>query len=394
MTIQAPVDSPFLAQDKLIQTLSELVRINSVNPGFDGPAGGEAGVLAWAEGFLREAGLNPRVEDAVPGRPNLRVRIEGETAGPALMFETHIDTVSVAGMTISPFAPKVEGGRLLGRGSTDAKGQAASLMHAIVAWAKSGRRPPRPVELVLACDEENGFRGATALVNSKPDVAGIVIAEPTDLRVVAAHKGIVRWCIDIEGKAAHAAKPHLGVNAITAMSMLVDEIETHYTPMLKQRRAPLLEPPTINIAMIQGGVQFNLVAPSCRLSLERRMIPGETVESVMKEFDELLARAGKRYGGFRARQLEPNMIAGTMFTDANEPLVRAAGKVAAEFGVPADPIGVDYGTDACALAALGVPIVIVGVGSIDQAHTADEFLEIEQLNAGAKYFTKLMGEKF
>lgn len=394
MSATAPVDSLYLHQDRLVATLSELVRINSVNPGFDGPAGGEAKVAEWALRFLREAGLDAHIEEAVNGRPNVRVRLEGRTPGPALMLQTHIDTVSVKGMKIAPFEPRVEGGRLYGRGSVDAKGQVTSLMHAVVAWANSGQKPPRTVELVLACDEENGFRGATALVQTKPDVVGIVIAEPTSMRVVTTHKGLMRWDIEVEGKAAHAAKPHLGVNAIAAAAVLVGEIDRNYAPMLRGRRAPLLEPPTINIAKIEGGVQYNLVAPSCRLCLERRMIPGETPESVMHEFDELFKKCETKWPGFKARQSEPVLVGGAMQTDADNPLVRTAGRIAAQFGVPAEPIGVDYGTDACALAALGKPIIIVGPGSIDQAHTQDEFIELDQLVKGAQFYTRLIGEEW
>ncbi|MCE5227984.1 M20 family metallopeptidase [bacterium] len=391
---QAPIDSPFLTREKLISTLSELVRINSVNPGFDGPAGGEAKVAEWAARFMREAGLDAHIADSPEGRPNVRVRIEGRSSGPALMLQTHIDTVSVSGMKIEPFEPRIEGGRLWGRGSTDAKGQVASLMHAVIAWHQSGQKPPRPIELALCADEESGFLGAKALARTKLDVAAIVIAEPTSLRVVTTHKGLIRWNIDFEGKAAHAARPHLGVNAITAAAVLVDEIDRNYVPMIRDRRAPLLEPPTINVAMIQGGVQYNLVPPACRVFLERRMIPGETPEAVLREFEDLFAACEKKWPGFKARQQEPNMVAPAMQTDANHPLARMAGKVAAQFGVPPNPIGVDYGTDACVLGALGLPIVIVGPGSIDQAHTSDEFIEIEQLVAGASYFARLIGEEW
>lgn len=394
MSVTAPVDSPYLGQDKLVATLSELVRIDSANPEFGGPEGGEAKAAEWLVKYLREAGLEARLEEAAPGRPNVRMRLEGRTPGPALMLQTHIDTVSVQGMKIPPFDPRIEGGRLYGRGSVDAKGQVASMMHAVIAWAKSGQKPPRPVELAFCVDEEEGQCGAVALARTKPDVAGIVIGEATNLRVVATHKGIMRWDIEFDGKAVHASNPDLGVNAITAAAVLIGEIDQHYMPMLRQRRAPLLQPPTLNVAQIEGGVQYNLVAPSCRLSVERRLIPGETPQTVKQEFEEMFKTCQAKWPAFKAKQTDTVLVGIPLQTDANHPLVRAAGKIASQFGLPADPIGVNYGTDSFSLSALGKPIVVVGPGSIDQAHTADEYIEIDQLVKGAAYYTRLIGEEW
>lgn len=394
MSVTLPTDSTYLGQDRLVATLSELVRIDSVNPEFGGPEGGEARVAQWLVRFLGEAGLKARLEEALPGRPNVRVAIEGRTPGPALMLHSHMDTVSVKGMQIAPFEPHIENGRLYGRGSVDAKGQVTAIMHAFLAWAKSGQKPPRPVELVLGVDEEGGLEGAAALARTKPDVAGIVIAEPTSLRVVCTHKGIMRWDIEFEGKAVHASQPNMGVNAIVAAAVLISEIDQRYMPMLSQRRAPLLQPPTLNVARIEGGVQYNLVAPACLLSVERRLIPGETPDSVRREFEDMLKTCLEKWPAFKARQLDPVLVGMPMQTDAGNPLVRAAGKIAAQFGAPAEPIGVNYGTDGFRLSTLGKPVVVVGPGSIDQAHTADEFIELDQLVKGAQFYTRLIGEEW
>ncbi len=386
--------SPLLGVGPLAQTLASLVQIESVNPSYGGPAGGERRVLERAARFLEEAGLRPRLVDALEGRPNLRVRLEGEQPGPPILFETHIDTVSVTGMTIDPFAGRVEQNRLWGRGSVDAKGQAAALLHALAAWAAADRRPPRAIELALVVDEEFGFGGARALARDGIEAAAIVIAEPTELRVVCAHKGSVRIAIDFAGRAAHAAKPHLGINAISAAAAFIRELDETYKPLLASRRDALLGAPTINSSLIEGGVQINLVPPACRLQLDRRTIPGEGWPAVRAEIEELFARAAQRFEGFSATIEEPLLDAPPLRTEPDHPLVEAAGQIAAGLGRPAEPIGVDYATDGCALAATGCPIIITGPGSIDQAHTADEFIELDELVAGARYFARLMGNEF
>lgn len=386
-----PADSPYLTRDAVTATLRALVAINSVNPSYGGPAGGEREVAEWCARFLAGAGLRPRLVESLQGRPNLRVRLEGEQGGLPLLFETHIDTVSAERMSIDPFLAEERQGRLLGRGATDAKGQAAAMLHALAAWATSGRRPPRPIELVLAVDEEYGFGGARALLEEGIEAAGIVIGEPTDLRIVTTHKGTIRWWIRVLGKAAHGAKPHLGINAITGAALLVEEIERSYAPMLRERRAPLLDPPTVNVGKIEGGLQANLVPPECRVFLDRRIIPGETEASTRRELEDLIRRVGERWEPFRAVLEPPTLVAHPMYTDPHSALARTAGQVAADHGSQAEPIGVDYATDAAVLSALDLPIVIVGPGSIDQAHTGDEFVELDALAAGARYYADLMG---
>lgn len=384
-------DSPLLSLASITETIRELVAINSVNPNYGGPQGGERAALEWACRFLRKAGLYPIFCGPNVERPNLRVRLEGDNPGPPLLLETHVDTVSVQGMTIPPFAARIEGRRLWGRGSTDAKAQVAAMLHALAAWARSGQRPPRSVELVLVSDEEYGFGGAKALLTEGVEAAGIIIGEPTDLRVVTTHKGTVRIWIEVEGVAAHASKPHLGVSAIYSAATLIELIENEYTADLRRRRAPLLEPPTISIGLIKGGIQANLVPPSCRIHLDRRLIPSEDEKLFVRELESLLEKARQRRPGFRAKIEPPTLFAPPLQTDPSHPLVIMAGQAAAAQGIPPEPIGVDYATDASILSATGLPVIVMGPGSIDQAHTADEFVELDQVAAGARLFTDLIG---
>jgi acetylornithine deacetylase len=383
--------SPLLEIAALTETLAALVAIDSVNPSYGGPAGGERRVLEWVGGWLAARGIASRMEDALPGRPNLRAAIPGLAAGPPLMLQTHVDTVSVAGMRIDPFAARIEGGRLWGRGSTDAKGQAVAMLHAIAAWAAASDPPPRAIELALVSDEEFGFGGARDLVRRGLSVAGIVIGEPTGLRVVTSHKGVVRFEVVARGRLAHAARPARGVNAIAGMAALLDAIHRDVFPALAARRAPLLDPPTLNIATIAGGRQANQVPDECRVLLERRMLPGETAAQARAEIEALFPAIQARFPGL-GLALEPTTLDNAAVeAPADSPLAAAAGIAAAALGRPAEPIGVDYATDASALSAAGAPMIIAGPGSIDQAHTEDEFIELDELAAGARFYADLIG---
>ncbi len=380
----------YLESSAIAETLQSLVRINSVNPAVGGPAGGEREVVEKADAFLAKLNIPATQEDVYPGRPNLMAMIEGDNPNRTLAFITHTDTVSVAGMSIDPFGGEIRDGRIWSRGATDAKGQVAAMLHAMAALAASGRKPPVNVQLVLTIDEEMGFSGVKHLVKGGYRADAVVIGEPTDLSVVVAHKGTQRWWIELAGKSAHSAKPHLGVNAIHRAASLVTEIQEIYTEELKRRQHPLLGSPTVNVSKIEGGTQVNLVPGATRLLIDRRVLPGETRASVIAEFETMFARIKAKFPDFSAKQEDALMIDPPLETAPDHPLVKTALSIAKKTGRCAQPLGVPYGTDGSKLSEVGIPTVVIGPGSIDQAHTADEFIEIQELTAGARFYFDLM----
>jgi acetylornithine deacetylase/succinyl-diaminopimelate desuccinylase family protein len=390
-----PDTSEILSIDSLTATLSQLVRINSVNPSHGGPEGGEAAAMRCAAARLAEFGIESEIWDAMPGRPNLRARVTGRDDSRVLMFETHLDTVSVSGMSIDPFGAEVREGRLWGRGSTDAKGQATAMIHALAAAREAGGLP-MSIELVLVSDEEAGFGGVNALVRRMREegriasIAGAVVGEPTELDIVVAHKGSVRWWIDVMGRAAHSSKPELGVNAIRHAASLVEVIEGEYAAQLHERADRWVGSPTINVSKIEGGTQVNLVPDRARLLLDRRMIPGETWENVHAEMEAIIARVRERFADARIRQDEPLMVDPCLETDPEHPLVKTAVEIAGRIGEGAERCGVPYCTDASKLSDAGTPTLVAGPGSIDQAHTADEWLELAALERGAAFHFEMM----
>lgn len=385
-----------LGREALTATLTPLVRIDSQNPSTGGPAGGEAAVMARAAEFLGDHGIQAELWEALPGRPNLTARIPGRDDSRTLLFETHVDTVSAAGMSIDPFGAVVREGRLWGRGSTDAKGQATAMLHALAALKDAGETPATGIELALVVDEEAGFGGVNALVRRLRErgrlgeIAGAVVGEPTGLEVVVAHKGSVRWRVELRGRSAHTSKPHLGVNAIRHAAALVELIEDRYAAKLRERSHPLLGHPTINVSMIDGGTQINLVPDRARLLLDRRTIPGETRAGVFGEMEELISELKSRFATAEAVQHEPLMVDPCLETDPGHPLVRAALRISAGLGRGGRPRGEPYCTDASKLSEAGIATIVAGPGSIDQAHTPDEWIELGELERGARFFYDLM----
>src|SRR5512140_383515 len=276
---------------KTEKLLRELIALPSVNPAFLPQGHARAGELRVAE-FLAcvagKAGLGVELRQALPKRPNLLARLL--PPGPVkrrVLLAPHMDTVNAAD---EQFVPRKVGNRLFGRGACDTKGSVAAMLTALTAVARTGRRPAE-TEIVFAAliDEENAQAGSRSLVAGgfKADLA--IVGEATRLQVVTAHKGGLWLRLRTTGKAAHGSEPERGKNAVHEMARIVDLLETDYAAALRQRRHKLLGPPTVSVGAISGGTQPNIVPDQCAIQVDRRTVPGETVESVFEEIQRLLA---------------------------------------------------------------------------------------------------------
>ena len=168
----------------------------------------------------------------LPGRSNVIARLPGRNPGRRVVMEAHMDTASITGMSIPPFEPSVQDGRLYGRGSCDTKGGLAAMMHALAWFKENSIKPACEVWLAGAVDEEYMFRGVVALCDGLQADAAIV-AEPTELRAIIASKGVLRWKVRTKGKAAHSSKPHLGVNAISHMAKVISALDREAEALAK-----------------------------------------------------------------------------------------------------------------------------------------------------------------
>ena len=365
--------------------LRELIALPSVNPAFlppGDPRAGEQRVADFLAAITARAGLDVEVQEVFPHRANLLARLAPwAKTRQRILLAPHLDTVG--GESPEIFRPREKHGRLHGRGACDTKGSVAALLTALTELARSERRPGQ-TEIVFAglVDEENGQGGSRALVAKgfKADLA--IVGEPTRLRIVTAHKGDLWLQLERRGKAAHGARPELGRNAVHAMARIVDLFETDYAAALRKRAHPLLGHPTINVGSIAGGSQPNIVPDRCRISIDRRTIPGETEARVRREIQSLL-----RKHKLSARLLNVrNAPCPPLETNSKLPLVK---QFLASVG-QAKPIGADYFCDAAVLASGGIPSVVFGPGDIAQAHTADEWISLRQLEQGTRMLLRFL----
>jgi acetylornithine deacetylase len=332
--------------------------------------------------YFRSNSIETWQQEAFPGRPNLIARLPGQDSSRRLVFEAHTDTVSVGNMTIPPFDPVISEGRLYGRGSCDTKAGLAAMAYAATSLKSAGIVPPCEVWVVAAADEEYSFGGVRRLLAGLQATAAVV-SEPTQMRVAIASKGVLRWRIQCRGKAAHSSKPQNGINAITNMARVILALEEDGA-RLQSTSHPLLGNATLNVGIIEGGRQVNVVPDLCTIDLDRRLLPGEKIPQVLAHYRSLLDPGLDAH--FETPMLEDEALETSCETD----LVQRALRVSQELGMNPAPLGVPFGTDASKFSRAGIPSIICGPGSIDLAHGAIEFVEISQVEQAVEFYRRLM----
>jgi acetylornithine deacetylase/succinyl-diaminopimelate desuccinylase-like protein len=406
-----------------VATLQQLIQTPSVNPLGSAVAGPDCGERRMTERLMaicRQQGWPYYRQPVHEDRDNLLIFVEGSPlpgdGGELLLWDVHQDTVAVEGMTIDPFAGEVRAGRVYGRGACDVKGSMAAMLAALSRLGHSIEPSPNPSQkrsgpmgrrptVVLACtvNEECGFTGAKALARlfagsqtatggeisggeaelirrflpRAPDAA--IVAEPTQFDVVVAHQGQVRWHCHTVGRAAHSSHPDAGENAIYAMAQVVQTIERYHAELSHGVPHALCGRPSVCVSTIRGGAAINTVPDRVTIGIDRRIAPSDTPAAAYGELVRYIAENTEL--GRCQLEHDPPLMQSTGLSDAHnrETGERLAAKVRAH-GRAGELVGVRYGTDAAAISVAGVPTVVFGPGSIEKAHTADEFIEIDELN--------------
>jgi len=370
----------------LVQTLASLIRINSVNSAYGGP--GEREIATWIRAFFEQRNIEVREQEVFPGRPNIIARLPGRDPTRRVILEAHMDTVTAQGMSIPPFEPRVEDDKMFGRGSCDTKAGLAAMMHAVASLREEGIEPPCDVWLAAVVDEEFSFRGVVKLCEGLTADAALV-AEPTDLRAVIASKGVLRWRIVSRGKAAHSGKPHLGVNAINHMARVVLALEEDHQRLASQPH-PLLGPATCNVGIIHGGAQVNFVPDACAIEIDRRLLPGETAATVLAHYQTLLDALKEHHPAMDVTMEPPMLTDEALETPSDSAPAQLASAVLREMGLDPTLRGVPFGSDASKLSRQGIPSLVFGPGSIDQAHGAVEFVDLAQVERAFEFYRRFI----
>jgi acetylornithine deacetylase len=338
--------------------LADLVAIDSVIPRLVPGGAGEAEVARFVGGWLAGRGLEVDIADAEPGRPNVVARARGNGGGRSLLLNAHMDVVGVDGMT-DPFRPRVEGNRLYGRGAYDMKAGLAAIMVAAAHAAERG--VAGDVIVAAVCDEA---------VAETVWADAAIVTEPTgaEVTLAIAHKGFTWHEIVVRGRAAHGSRPQEGVDAIARMGHVLVELDRLAAEMETRPGHPLLGPGSIHASIIDGGRELSTYPEHCRLQLERRTVPGETVEVVEAELTAML--------GDLDATLHTTMVREPFEVAEDAPIVLAARRA---LGQDTPVIGVPYWADSAVFSAAGIPTVIFGPGG-EGAHAAVEWVDLDQLD--------------
>ena len=405
-----------------VEILQQLISIPSVNPLGREDAGGiygEARLTDHLERVCERLGWRWLRQQVHPGRENLLAVVPGNppatSGGELQLWDVHQDTVAVDGMTVPPFGGEVRDGRVYGRGASDDKGPMAAMIAALARLNRSQSAGDRPtVVIAFPVNEECCFTGASAMCDlwhperqadahitggnisaaemfpRRPDLA--IIAEPTDLNVVVAHQGMVRWRCQVTGRAAHSSRPEEGINAIYAIARVAEVIEDYQKTLADGPAHPLCGRPAVCVTTIQGGVGINTVPDRATISIDRRIGPGENPEAACNDLVRYVAEHANL--GLARLDHDPPFMKSSGLSDVlNRPLAERLTRLVRQAGRDSECVGAAYGTDAAAIGKAGVPTVVFGPGSMRQAHTEDEFIEVAELNLGTELFHSIALER-
>lgn len=276
-------------QTALVQDLANMIRIPSCNP-FGTPREGppaEAAMAAYLMTRMRELGLEVDSHEVLPGRRNVWGRLRGTGHGPTLALAGHMDTVGVDGYD-APFDPIVRDGNIYGRGSCDMKAGLAAYLEVVRLIQASDRPLSGDLLLIFVVDEEHAMDGSLFYGKHGPAADFTLVAEPSNLAICPAHRGQICFGLKTKGRSTHSSMPENGINAIYHMTKVIAAIEAYATALSTRTPHPLCGLPTSIVGTIKGGLNVSSVPDWCEIEVDRRTIPGETQESVMAEFRELI----------------------------------------------------------------------------------------------------------
>ncbi len=382
---------------ELSTLISDLVAINSVNPDLVPGAAGEGEIADYIAGWGRDAGLEVHVQEAAPKRPNVILIARGRSAvstrgggGKSLMLNAHTDTVGVSDMD-APFQPLIRDGRLYGRGAYDMKSGLAACMLAVKAaqeMALSG-----DVMLSAVVDEEYGSIGTEALVAQweRWQCDAVLIAEPTELDISIAHRGFVWVDIETVGIAAHGSRPHLGVDAIAKMGKVLVALDAHDRAMRANRTHALLGSGSLHASLISGGEEISMYPAHCQLQVERRTIPGETLESIKAETQVILDEIAAADPDFNAR-VRATFARSPYHIEPTHALVQQLKRIAeARLGRAVSLIGSSWWMDSALFGEAGIPAVVLGPAGAG-AHAIEEWVNLASVERCRDIYIDLIAD--
>ncbi len=364
-------------QDKkeILEILAELIRIPSVNTGNpkDNP---EAEIAKFIIQYIENIGMQCENIATNTGRPNIIGRWrDNPNNKPTLTLNAHMDTVNVDGMTIDPFNPEIKNGRIYGRGSCDTKGSLAVFLWAIKRLSNMREELYRHLEFLATCDEENHCSGSCELVNKGYKADEMIIGEPTNCQIATAHRGLMIIKLRAKGVSVHASVPHAGDNAIYKISRAIELLRNEWIKKLEANNHQLLGKATSAVTLISGGQRVNIIPDKCEALLDTRILPNQNPNEIIDSLQHIT----NDLCDVRCEITQP-----ALETSEQLPFVQRLLRTCKAITGKGKPTGLSFLTDACQFARSGAKCIVFGPGSIEQAHSANEYVETEQLYQAAE----------
>lgn len=379
-------------EDEVVQLLSTLIRERSDLEGDQ-----EYGVGIALQKYAAENDLECILQPVEGKRSNVLIRYNGNPEGKTLLYSGHIDVVPPGDLTqwhSDPFEPVIRDGRLYGRGSCDMKGSIAAALCAINVLKRSGIRLNGSVLFALDIDEETKNLGMDALLDENMiEADACIVGEPTSLKINIGHKGVIGFWVKFHGKRVHASRPQLGINPLKHCAALMAEVEDYQNNVLNKREHPILGYPTMTVTMIQGGKESNSVPNLAEMRIDRRYLKSEGAEKCIAEAEALVKGLMQKDSSIDG-EISVVTVCPPGEIPQDDPLVylvRSAISPDDPEKATLEPFYASCEMD-MVMSGLNIPTLIFGPGNLQQAHTVDEFIEVQQLVKGTELFAKIFME--
>lgn len=348
---------------------------------------GEFTVASLIAQEFKKSGIPCSIDRWDKTRANVIARIKARNPRKnALLFLSHLDVVppGKAKWKTPPFSAKQIGSRLYGRGSVDMKGGIVSSLAAITYIAKSKIKLAGDIIFVASAGEETDSCGVTRFIRNykpMPELTGVIVPEPTNFDVITSHRGLLWLKITTIGKTAHGSTPHLGINAISSMKAILDELQNYKIPFKPHK---LLGSPSMSINTITGGKAVNVIPDSCDIGIDIRTLPSQNHNDIIACFNKILAKLRRKIPNFNAN-ISIIRDAHPLETDPKSPFVKQCCTLAGK----QVPISVGFCTDGSYMSDFA-PVVILGPGDWKGCHKPDEFIDINDLEKAANLYKNLI----
>lgn len=378
------------ARGDAIALTRTLVAIDSRNPSLvsDGP--GERACADALAQTLGSWGFRVEIQETESKRHNVVARI-GRSGGRTLLFNGHLDTVGVEGMIHAPWDAEVRNGRVYGRGSSDMKSGVAAMCAAALRVADANL--DGEVIIAAVADEEFESVGTRALLDSGIRADAAVVTEPTRLAICPAHRGFAWLELVVHGRAAHGSRYDIGVDAITLAARVLTELDEYQRTVLAKKSHPLLGRPSLHASIISGGLGLSTYPDRCSIHIERRTIPGESAGDFAREIEAACARVRAQAPEFRA-DIIPGFAQAPNEVSVTHPLVLALSAALGRAGEQSSIEGLPCWTDAALFTEAGIPAICFGPGDIALAHSAEEYVDMGEIERATGVLSGLVSEWF